>query len=513
MNNRQSNTGAGWEPAPFYFKIMKKTHYMRGILFPLLCMLFCSIKSTIAQERYDCRWDVGYGRIGDSKSYCGHLLLFDPDTLQNVSDSNTIFIHHFENSITYNDPISGEVLFHTNGHKMYNRRYDVMFGGGSLIDYSDPYDMGMRFWAGILVLPRPGSTTDYQYIADANPYVVSRIGDVYHAGIYAGKVDMTANSGLGRVYDRTLIVSDSTSLGNIIATRHANGRDWWIVKPYRLLEGTYFRWLYTPVGLERQADLRMLPYHHTWQSAFRPDGSAFALATGYGSGSQDLEVHLMDFDRCSGTFSNERVIDATPWRDQDTVRTGGICFSPSGQYLYVMGYDTVYQYDTWAPDIPSTRTIILAYDGWLHLGFFPAHFYLAGLAPNGKIYITTNSSTPALTVINQPDLPGILCDAVQRGQPHYQPNCSTIPNHPNYLLGPLHGSPCDTLTAVREPTAADYAVDIGPIPTDRYLRVTERQASGKSYTLHVRDIQGRELLRMERPLHHTLDIAELPEGM
>jgi hypothetical protein len=66
---------------------------------------------------------------------------------------------------------------------------------------------------------------------------------------------------------------------------------------------------------------------------------------------------------------------------------------------------------------------------------------------------------------------------------------------------------------VREPTAADYAVEIGPIPTDRFLQVTERQASGKVYTLHIRDIQGRDLLRAERPLPHTLDIAELPEGM
>jgi hypothetical protein len=73
-------------------------------------------------------------------------------------------------------------------------------------------------------------------------------------------------------------------------------------------------------------------------------------------------------------------------------------------------------------------------------------FDIAQLAPNGKIYIGTGNTTLRMHVINNPDEPGLACNLVQHGitTPTYYWN--SLPNHPNYFLGALAGSPCDTLS-------------------------------------------------------------------
>ncbi|MBK9637574.1 MAG: hypothetical protein IPO63_07065 [Bacteroidetes bacterium] len=62
---------------------------------------------------------------------------------------------------------------------------------------------------------------------------------------------------------------------------------------------------------------------------------------------------------------------------------------------------------------------------------------------------TSNITSDNLSVINQPDSTYPACDYQQfsfylGGQKAY----AGLPNNPNYELDTLHGSPCDTLTAV-----------------------------------------------------------------
>lgn len=61
-------------------------------------------------------------------------------------------------------------------------------------------------------------------------------------------------------------------------------------------------------------------------------------------------------------------------------------------------------------------------------------------------------TTPYLHVINNPDLPGDNCDVCQHCVALPSWNSFSMPNFPNYRLGYLEGSPCDTLR--QPPTAA-----------------------------------------------------------
>ena len=93
---------------------------------------------------------------------------------------------------------------------------------------------------------------------------------------------------------------------------------------------------------------------------------------------------------------------------------------------------------------------------------------MAQLGPDGKIYIATTSTNPFWHVIHDPD---------NGDNPRFEEraimlptfNNGTMANHPNYRLGPIDGSSCDTL-----------GIDNLPVANFRYEGFTD--------TFHLRDL-------------------------
>ena len=67
--------------------------------------------------------------------------------------------------------------------------------------------------------------------------------------------------------------------------------------------------------------------------------------------------------------------------------------------------------------------------------------------------MNTAGTVNTLHVIHSPDLPGSDCRFEQHGVQLPTLNNTTLPNFPNYRLGPLDGSPCDTLGLDNIPAA------------------------------------------------------------
>jgi PKD repeat protein len=107
--------------------------------------------------------------------------------------------------------------------------------------------------------------------------------------------------------------------------------------------------------------------------------------------------------------------------------------------------------DLWSNDIEASKTIIAEYDGFMSP--FSTRFYLSQLAPNGKIYINSSSGTNVLHVINSPNQPKELSDLRQHDIQLPTFNKFSLPNFPNYRLGALVGSLCDTLGINNHPLA------------------------------------------------------------
>ncbi|MBE7510744.1 MAG: T9SS type A sorting domain-containing protein [Bacteroidia bacterium] len=70
-------------------------------------------------------------------------------------------------------------------------------------------------------------------------------------------------------------------------------------------------------------------------------------------------------------------------------------------------------------------------------------------------------------------------------------NVGTVPNHPNYYLGRLVGSPCDTLTSVKDLTEHDFKFSVSPNPNNGNFRIMYLLPQNKSGKLEIFDINGR----------------------
>ena len=135
--------------------------------------------------------------------------------------------------------------------------------------------------------------------------------------------------------------------------------------------------------------------------------------------------------------------------------------------MYVSLCDSIVQYDLYSPDIFESEVTVAKYDGFISPGpdsvqNYPTRFFQMQLAPNDKIYVNIpNVVSRFLHVIDQPNEKGIACNVLQHEiqLPYF--NWVKMPNFPNYRLGALENSGCDTLGPVCQFTydvsAWDYA--------------------------------------------------------
>jgi hypothetical protein len=140
------------------------------------------------------------------------------------------------------------------------------------------------------------------------------------------------------------------------------------------------------------------------------------------------------------------------------------------------------------------------------------HFGAEYLAANGKIYLTSGNGVQHLHEINYPDSAGLACDvqqhAVSLGVWHFR----TVPNHPNYNLGPVVGSVCDTLAIGIEELKHDFKFSISPNPTsDGYIKLVYILPQNKSGVFEVYNIAGQLVYQMNLPAWSTLQFVKMPE--
>ncbi len=402
---------------------------------------------------------------------------------------------------------NGNLLVSANGSFIANTTGDTLLNGTGLnpSNYTTMFPEGLYLPQACLILPKPDTPSIYFLFHGTLDDQI----DQFAQYLYLSTIDMSLDGGLGGVVTKNVVlISDTLNIGKITAVRHANGRDWWVFC-HKQNTNIFIRLLVTPYGVSGpdQQAVGVIRYADLGQVCFSPDGSKFAYYWGDG---EDLEI--FDFDRCTGLFANpvHILID-------DYDQMGGVAFSPNSRFLYVSSVEDVYQYDTEVPDIEASMVHIAHWDGFYSPGPpFATLFDIAQLAPDGKIYIATGNGTDKLHVINDPDAPGLACDLQQHviTLPTY--NTNSLPNHPNYHLGPVDGSVCDSL-------GINAGLTPGPSPGERGgMQVFPNPSSGTftlSYPaqalvgeLEVRDLWGRLVLRERLPQWSQLHRVALHEA-
>ncbi len=475
---------------------------MRAFYFILFQVFFVSF---LKAQKEDNIWVLGGGYGPNTNPTHGLFTMQFKDSTKFKVYKEAVLDMNFSNSSVCDK--AGNLLFCSNGEHLFDKQFNKMKGGENINIDSLTFLSNTTLSQGSLILPFPEHKGLYVFFY--LPQLIKPAGIPGSHNVSYAIVDMDKNNSLGEVIQRkTVIPTDTIEPGKFTAVRHANGRDWWLIEQ-QLYKNTYCKLLLNPKGVKL--------YHKQTigndvtttlgQAVFSPDGKYY-INCDIDTEKPSPNITVFNFDRCTGLLSNPRTI----CYDDHSFWSGGAAVSSNSRYLYVSLYTKLYQYDLWADDLAASEKLIAIDDGYLHEDKYSTRFHAAQLAPNGKIYISCKGPVPFLHVINQPNLIGDSCKFVQRGQVLPKVNAFSVPNLPNYRLGALKGSPCDTLKSVATQDIDNQnIVQIFPNPTNDILNITV--ANNSPAILIIRDISGRVIESITFTAQTTISTANYFNGM
>lgn len=340
-----------------------------------------------------------------------------------------------------------------------------------------------------------------------NTFYLFTGGVTSYCGFYYSVIDLNQNGGLGAVVQKNveLLGQNFCAIDGLAAIKHANGRDWWVIfKAISNLNNLYYFYLISPDGvtLDHTQSFGATLYENLFRLKPSKDGAQLAVSTvgGY--------LSIFDFDRCSGYFSSEHFIE--PAHTGAAVRWYWDCeLSLNKQFLYVSSTYTqndsnsyVFQYNLTDTNPSLTRDTIFSIKE-------PVTGGLLKLGPDNKMYWSCAYETPNtfpypypdsvrnvwnenLSYISYPDSLGAACDFhpfsfYLGGKRTYY----GLPNNPNYELGAIVNSVCDTVTSVKTEIAVNPKLNIFYHSDWQKLFVNASGLKDGQYDLSIYSIDGK----------------------
>ncbi|MBI5914109.1 MAG: hypothetical protein HY842_01935 [Bacteroidetes bacterium] len=497
-------------------------------------------------QQHDKHW-MGV-EIDTSGTYSPIFMGFGSDEISYQAAPPTSNFIVLQEAVAMSDA-DGELQFYTNGNVVVSWDGYIMEGGKGFNEGSADSDFDD---------PSYGDTmANSSYV----PYTYQLIPDGYEEGVYymlhsfitaedlepcaliasskmqLSKIDMEANGGLGKVAYKNRYINEAVMAAAFSVVQHGNGHDWWLVQ--RSPDGMYFRStllhrdtvLLTVESTMQSLSSDWYDCEDFWNSALTllqvsQDGGM--LLDNYGIG----YAKLMAFDRCSGKVSlmDTFSLGTVPlvYQNQLVYATvNDFAFSPSGRYLYGVGWGGFAQYDLWASDILASKVPL----GGVPWDMDDLQNVLVGqplgygpfcLGPDGKLYSLYETTH---NVIEYPDEPGEssgYCVAADNPPSCLGPNVPyylfSTP-HPNYRLGPLTGSGCDTiLSSTKPPVDGGYGVAASPTVASGQVEVNITLPSyvGSTAELQVVDMLGRVVHSHHFPPYaylHTMEVQDWLAGL
>jgi hypothetical protein len=410
----------------------------------------------------------------------------------------------------------GDVLFSTDNLLIYDR-YDTIIG--SELAQSNPIvlyppDISVQFES-MLALKMDSAGLKYFLIHTIYDTVTYNLlgAPVLYAGyprLYLTALSFDPVTKRGHVDTlNQILIERLFTLCGMSACQHANGRDWWVVMRERY-SNTFFKLLISPDGLVRIDSQSIGPRGCWWgqtRAKFSPFGNYYAVTddqdnttTGSDIFFGDRRLQIYYFNRCTGDLSIYKDIDVPDYIPNIYVGPAEFNFSPNENFIYVS-----YFYNT--PDIRQQLVQFnVAMDTSLRLATHLIPFdTLPNFAqlremesgPDGKIYIETNGMSGSLASVDSPNVAGVACNFQLQGvvfhggdSAHLESNVHNT--HTYYNLGPVIGSPCDTLhkNAIDEvQTRNEEGISISPNPASSKTIISAANWKAAFY-LSLYDIQG-----------------------
>jgi PKD repeat protein len=287
---------------------------------------------------------------------------------------------------------NGNLLFYTNGVDVFNNTHSMMANGTGLM-------ANLSSAQGATIVKQPGNTNLY--------YIFTTQG----AGVNSLKysiVDMSLAAGLGSVTTKNVNLPIPIGSERLVAARHCNGRDVWIITREHNTNN-FLSFLLSSSGVNTTAIISSVGEISTGTSGsaigqlkISPDGRKLAMSTwsaSVPSSSGGGGYFLFDFDASSGVVSNSLILLST------SPGAYGIEFSPDGTKLYGTRNGgpsgTPNFLDQWNICAPTLSAIVSSH-------YSVSLTNIVGSiqrAIDGKLYFTTSQQS-SISVIHNPNASG-----------------------------------------------------------------------------------------------------------
>ncbi|MBL7766601.1 MAG: T9SS type A sorting domain-containing protein [Chitinophagaceae bacterium] len=435
-----------------------------------------------------------------------------------------LYFIHGHNNIC--DSATGNLLFSCNGMILYDSNCVIMENGDSLVPQNIYiHDNGMgAYTQSSIILPKGNNGQFYVIISTVtdttfNKWTAPNAFKAPNDLILYHIVDINLNGGLGKVVQKNNVLLNGVEFHKtmMMACRHANGKDWWLLKQGSYDTNQIYRFLVTEDSIAGPwvqtfpgPDPNIYPKYWdlTGQFAFSPDGKKFAAVK-----QKCQQLFLADFDRCTGELYNTKIYNIPIDSTTQTVTQfpidsllQGICFSPNNQFVYISRRWNIYQFEYGEIDSsqawfrvkhgPDTTIQKFQIYNSMHRGI------------DGRIYIGNWAGQyKQMSVIDKPDIKGIGCSFCRKcfrlDDTTYM-GFSAPPDMPDFNLGADTTSPCWPLQSgnVKE----NESWQVYPNPTSQLLYITN--ARGKRKYLY--DMMGYILFITSKD---EIDVSRYAKGL
>ncbi len=407
----------------------------------------------------------------------------------------------------------GNLLFYTNVESVFNAAHEPLLNSEGITTPTGT-TLGSTITNGSLFVPWPGDSLERFYALCLIDWTDGKLR--------ISLIDRSLDGGLGGVVPTMKNFFESpVGLGEqIAAVRHGNGRDWWIVGRRKVGFNTrgFLAFLLTPNGIDTIIESPHIEASSTLgELVFSQDGERMAYAGYTGLGSP--WVGYYSFDRCNGVAT---LLDSIG-RLNNGDEYYGVAFDSSGSNLYATANQTHTLYELSIDADTLTPNLMFR----VHLGGLTIGNSMGALelGPDNRIY----SSRRAFGLLNVDTIYGWFLGSINATLPYnlaYDTfaillpdtinTTLSLPQFPNYDLGPLIGSACDSLSPPvdttsfigTQPAAPEWSVH--PTIGRGLYNLMELPVDAQ---VAVFDGLGRRVQWQTVPIEATqLDLQHLPPG-
>lgn len=438
-------------------------------------------------------WIIGYGMM--NATFDGTFNM--PITKQYITGFCSPCIYAFGNSHSnICDSSSGKIVFTCNSMRLFDTLGNIIENGDSLQPnkiYSNNNPPQSIHNQGSLILPKGSDGLYYVFTATITDTTYTKFKNSpikfpndllqYHV------VDMKANGGMGKVIQKNipLIENNEISWVGMMAVRHSNGYDWWLLK-----QGFDTNKVYTFLVTKDTVLLDTIQYFsepnfglysNVGQSCFSSDGSKYAVV----QGGNNRDLFVADFDRCYGILSNPQTykvpIDSSSDAYLHSVGIldsifGGVCFSPNDNFIYISKSSNIYQFEYKNQDSTTAWYLVKHGEDTSYQQF--AYYSQLYKGIDNRIYIGKHGGIARQnSVINYPDLKGSACGFCRKCL-----RCdtcwgytSTPPNMPDFNLGALPYS-CPPLNTEQLAVSSEQ-LEVYPNPSSTVFYIKNKKGKKK----------------------------------